>query len=86
MQFYLFRIAVSKVAAVSKKISLFKNLGNGKTSTLPIPLMNIINGGVHANNSLRIQEFMIRPDKAKTFKEAIKNMLFSYPKIKVFIR
>ena len=33
--------------------------------------MNIINGGVHANNSLRIQEFMIRPDKAKSFKEAV---------------
>ena len=37
--------------------------------------MNVINGGVHANNSLRIQEFMIRPDKAKNFKEAI-NMCF----------
>ncbi len=66
-------LALSKVSAISKKIPLYKNLGNKKT--LPLPLMNIINGGKHANNSLRIQEFMIRPDKAKNFKEAI-NMCF----------
>ena len=40
--------------------------------TLPIPLMNVINGGVHANNSLKIQEFMIRPDKPDNFKEAMR--------------
>ena len=62
-------LASNKVAAVSKNIPLYKNIGNNKT--LPLPLMNIINGGAHANNSLRIQEFMIRPDKAKNFKEAI---------------
>jgi Enolase len=62
-------LAACKVAANSKKIPLFKNLGNEKT--LPLPLMNIINGGAHANNLLRIQEFMIRPDKAKSFKEAL---------------
>ena len=66
-------LATNKVSAISKKIPLYKNLGNSKT--LPLPLMNIINGGLHANNSLRIQEFMIRPDKAKSFKEAI-NMCF----------
>ena len=62
-------LASNKVAAVSKNIPLYKNIGNEKI--LPLPLMNVINGGSHANNSLRIQEFMIRPDKAKTFKEAI---------------
>ena len=62
-------LAANKAAAASKKISLFKNFGD--KTTLPLPLMNIINGGVHSNNSLRIQEFMIRPDKAKTFKEAL---------------
>ena len=66
-------LAVNKVSAISKKLPLYKNLGNEKT--LPLPLMNIINGGAHANNSLRIQEFMIRPDKAQNFKEAI-NMCF----------
>ena len=62
-------LASSKASASSKNISLFKNLGNG--TMLPLPLMNIINGGSHANNSLRIQEFMIRPDKAKSFTEAL---------------
>jgi len=61
-------IASNKAAAMSKNIPIYKNIGNGKT--VPLPLMNIINGGAHANNSLRIQEFMIRPDKAKTFREA----------------
>ena len=62
-------LASNKVSAVSKNIPLYKNIGNEKI--LPLPLMNVINGGSHADNSLRIQEFMIRPDKAKTFKEAI---------------
>ena len=43
-----------------------------KNFKLPYPIMNIINGGAHANNGLRIQEFMIRPDKAKSFSEAMR--------------
>ena len=66
-------LAASKVSAVSKNLPLYKSLGSEKT--LPLPLMNVINGGAHANNSLRIQEFMIRPDKAKSFTEAV-NMCF----------
>lgn len=66
-------LASNKASAVSKKIPIYQNIGNKKT--LPLPLMNVINGGVHANNSLRIQEFMIRPDKAKNFQDAI-NMCF----------
>ena len=62
-------LASNKAAAVSKNIPLYKNIGN--VFSLPLPLMNVINGGSHADNSLKIQEFMIRPDKAKTFKEAI---------------
>ena len=62
-------LASNKAAAISQNIPLYKNIGNEKI--LPLPLMNVINGGSHADNSLRIQEFMIRPDKAKTFKEAI---------------
>ena len=65
-------IAASKLAAKYKKISLFKYLGGSNACQLPIPLMNIINGGAHANNSLRIQEFMIRPENAKTFSEAVR--------------
>ena len=76
-------LAVSKAAAFSKKISLFKNLGDKQT--LPLPLMNVINGGAHANNSLRIQEFMIRPDKAQSFKEAINICFLVIQKLKSLI-
>ena len=65
-------IAASKLAANCKNISLFKSLVNGSSDQLPKPLMNIINGGAHANNSLRIQEFMIRPDRTETFSESIR--------------
>ena len=62
-------LAISKSAASLNKNSLYKNLG--KSFSLPIPLMNIINGGAHADNDLKIQEFMIRPDSAKNFMDAI---------------
>ena len=75
-------IASSKLAAISKKISLFKFLGGTTSNQLPLPLMNIINGGVHANNSLRIQEFMIRPEKAKTFSDAVKICFLVIQKLK----
>ena len=64
-------IAVKKLSAKMKKIPLYKNFLIKKNFKLPFPLMNIINGGAHANNGLKIQEFMIRPDKARTFSEAI---------------
>ena len=73
-------LASNKVAAVSKNIPLYQNIGNYKT--LPLPLMNIINGGSHANNSLRILEFMIRPDKAKNFKDAINICFLVIQKLK----
>ena len=65
-------LAACKIAAIEKNISLFKYLGNSEDYKLPIPLLNIINGGVHAKNNLDIQEFMIRPDKAKSFSEAMR--------------
>ena len=78
-------IASSKLAAISKKISLFKFLGGTTSNQLPLPLMNIINGGVHANNSLRIQEFMIRPEKAKTFSDAVKICFLVIQKLKMLL-
>ena len=65
-------MAVCKIAAIEKKVSLFKYIRNSKSFQLPVPLLNIINGGVHAKNNLDIQEFMIRPDKAKSFSEAMR--------------
>ena len=65
-------IAVKKLSAKLKKIPLYKSFLIKKNFQLPYPLMNIINGGAHANNGLRIQEFMIRPDKARNFSEAMR--------------
>ena len=65
-------MAVKKLSAKVKKIPLYKSFLIKKNFKLPYPLMNIINGGAHANNGLRIQEFMIRPDKARSFSEAMR--------------
>ncbi len=65
-------MAVKKLSAKTKKIPLYKTFLLKNNFKLPYPLMNIVNGGAHANNGLRIQEFMIRPDKAKNFSEAMR--------------
>ena len=65
-------LAVAKAAANSENIGLYKYLGRDKTNVLPIPMMNILNGGLHADNNLDFQEFMIMPIGAPTFKEALR--------------
>ncbi len=65
-------IANAKAAANSDKTSLFKYLGGNNKNKLPFPMLNIINGGAHANNSLQIQEFMIRPDGGKSFYDCLR--------------
>ena len=65
-------MAVKKLSSKIKKKPLYKAFLIKKNFQMPYPLMNIINGGAHANNGLRIQEFMIRPDKAKNFTEAMR--------------
>ena len=65
-------MAVKKLSAKAKKLPLYKTFFIKNNFQLPYPLMNIINGGAHANNGLRIQEFMIRPDRAKNFSEAMR--------------
>ena len=65
-------MAVKKLSAKIKKKALYKTFLVKNNFRLPYPLMNVINGGAHANNGLRIQEFMIRPDKAKSFTEAMR--------------
>ena len=65
-------MAVKKLSSKVKKIPLYKSFVVKNNFQLPYPLMNIINGGAHANNGLRIQEFMIRPDKAKNFSDAMR--------------
>ncbi len=65
-------MAVKKLSSKLKKIPLYKTFLVKNKFLLPYPMMNIINGGVHANNGLQIQEFMIRPDGAKSFTQAMK--------------
>ena len=65
-------MACAKAAALSRKKPLFQYLGGSKARVLPVPLMNIINGGAHADNNVDFQEFMIAPIGAPSFKEAIR--------------
>ena len=65
-------MAAAKAVAASRGISLFKYLGGDGANILPIPMMNIINGGKHADNNVDLQEFMIMPIGANSFKEALR--------------
>ncbi len=65
-------LAVAHAAAADTNQLLFRYLGGVNANTLPIPMMNIINGGAHADNSVDFQEFMIMPVKAETFSQAIR--------------
>ncbi len=77
-------LANSKCSALSNKKSLFKNLGNN--FSLPIPMMNIINGGAHADNDLNIQEFMVRPDSANNFMDAIEKCYLVIQNLKKLLK
>jgi len=65
-------LAVAHAAAASRAVPLHRHLGNGRTPTLPVPLLNILNGGAHADNNVDIQEFMIVPAGAASFAEALR--------------
>jgi enolase len=79
-------MAVKKLSAKVKKIPLYKNFLVKKSFKLPFPLMNIINGGAHADNGLRIQEFMIRPDKANSFNDAVRMCFLVINNLKVLLK
>ncbi|MCM8760776.1 MAG: phosphopyruvate hydratase [Candidatus Omnitrophica bacterium] len=65
-------LAVAKAASVHKKMPLYKYIGGGKARVLPVPMMNILNGGAHADNNVDLQEFMIMPLGADSFREALR--------------
>ena len=65
-------MANAKASSDSKNKHLFQSLGDGFSNILPVPMMNIINGGAHANNSLDFQEFMIMPVSAESFNGAMR--------------
>jgi enolase len=65
-------LAVAKAAAASRNVPLYRYVGGATARTLPVPMMNIINGGVHADNPIDFQEFMIVPADAPTFAEGLR--------------
>jgi len=79
-------MAVKKLSARIRKIPLYKTFLVKNNFKLPYPLMNVINGGAHANNGLRIQEFMIRPDKAKSITEALRMCFLVINSLKTIIK
>jgi len=65
-------MAVARAAAAAQDLSLYAYLGGFNAKTLPVPMMNILNGGAHADNNMDVQEFMILPVGAASFKEALR--------------
>ncbi len=65
-------LAVAKAAAQTMHQPLFRYIGGVSANTLPVPMMNILNGGSHADNAIDFQEFMVMPTKAETFSEALR--------------
>ena len=65
-------LATAKAAAAEAGLSLFRHLGGDEARTLPVPMMNVINGGVHAANSIDLQEFMVVPVGATRYEEALR--------------
>jgi enolase len=65
-------MAVARAAAQALGVSLYAYLGGFNAKTLPVPMMNIVNGGAHADNNVDVQEFMVLPVNAPTFKEALR--------------
>ncbi|MBL7132152.1 MAG: phosphopyruvate hydratase [Candidatus Omnitrophica bacterium] len=79
-------LSLAKAAANSEGISLYQYLGGKEAHILPIPLMNILNGGLHADNNLDFQEFMIMPIGAPSFKEALRNSAEVFHSLKSILK
>jgi len=79
-------LAVAKAAANSAELSLFRYLGGPNAHLLPVPMMNILNGGAHADSNVDVQEFMIVPIGAPTFREALRCGAEVYHKLKSVLK
>jgi enolase len=79
-------LAVAKAAAASAELSLFRYLGGPNAHLLPVPMMNILNGGAHADSNVDIQEFMIAPIGAPTFREALRTGAEVYHALKSVLK
>ena len=79
-------LAVARAAANSLGMSLYKYIGGVNAKTLPVPMMNILNGGKHADNTVNIQEFMIMPVGAKSFSECLRTSAEIYHTLKKVLK
>ncbi len=79
-------LAVAKAAAASAELSLFRYLGGPNAHLLPVPMMNILNGGAHADSNVDIQEFMIAPIGAPTYREALRSGAEVYHALKSVLK
>ena len=79
-------LACAKAAAASQGISLYRHVGGMNAKTLPVPMMNILNGGAHASNNVDIQEFMIMPISAGSWKEALRRCAEVFHTLKVILK
>ncbi|MET0415529.1 MAG: phosphopyruvate hydratase, partial [Actinoplanes sp.] len=79
-------LAVAKAAAASAELPLFRYLGGPNAALLPVPMMNILNGGAHADSNVDVQEFMIAPIGAATFREALRTGAEVYHALKSVLK
>jgi enolase len=79
-------LAAAKAAAVEHGVSLYRYLGGEDAVTLPVPMMNVINGGVHADNAIDLQEFMVVPVGASSFAEALQIGAETYHALKALLQ
>ena len=79
-------LAVAKASALDKGVSIYRYIGGTKAQRLPVPFFNILNGGKHADNNVDIQEFMIVPKGAKSFKESLRMAAETYHVLKSVLK
>ena len=79
-------LAVAHAAAVDKKLPLYKSVGGDDAVTMPVPMMNVMNGGVHADNNIDLQEFMIMPIGASSFSQALQWGVETYHTLKSLLK
>ena len=79
-------LAVAKAAAAAAKLPLFRYLGGPRATTLPVPMMNILNGGVHADSSVDLQEFMVVPIGARSFSDGLRMGVETFHALKAVLK
>jgi enolase len=79
-------LAVARAASIARNLPLYESIGSADAVTLPVPMMNVLNGGVHADNNIDLQEFMIMPIGASCFSEGLQWGVETYHTLKSLLR